>query len=71
MDRGYFDIAVAELQSTHDDLITGSDAEHKFGPMVVERQFALEGFRQISKQLIGPADDAERQSMFVYEYGLG
>ena len=68
--RGYFDIAVGELQSTHDDLITGSDAEHKFSPLVVERQFALAGFQQLSKRLIGPIDDASRQSMFVYEFAL-
>ncbi len=70
VDRGYYDIAVAELQSTHDDLITGSDAEHKFSPLIVERQFALAGFQLLSKQQIGPPDDAERQAMVVYEYAL-
>jgi len=70
VERGYFDIAVGELQSTHDDLITGSDAEHKFSPLIVERQFALAGFRLLSKLAIGPADDASRQSMFVYEFSL-
>lgn len=68
VERGYFDIAVGELQSTHDDLITGSDAEHKFSPLVVEKQFELAGFRMLSKQLIGPSDDAARQSMFVYVF---
>jgi SAM-dependent methyltransferase len=68
VERGYYDIAVAELQSTHDDLITGSDAEHKFSPFIVERQFALAGFDLLTKQMIGPADDPERQSMIVYEY---
>lgn len=66
--RGYFDIAVGELQSTHDDLITGSEAEHKFSPLVVERQFALAGFRMFSKQLVGPPDEPARQSMFVYVF---
>jgi hypothetical protein len=70
VDRGYFDVAVSELQSAHDDLITGSDAEHKFSPRIVEREFALAGFRSLSKRLIGPADLPEHQSMFVYEYGL-
>lgn len=68
---GYFDIAVAELQSAHDDLVTGSDAEHKFSPLIVERQFALAGFRQLSKRSIGPANAPELQSMFIYEYGCG
>jgi SAM-dependent methyltransferase len=70
MNRGYVDVAVGELQSTHDDLITGSDAEHKFSPRIVERQFELAGFRRLSKQLIGPPEHPERQSMFVYEHGL-
>lgn len=69
VERGYFDIAAFELQSTHDDLITGSDAEHKFSPLVVERQFALAGFRMLSKRCIGPLDDPSRQSMFVYAFG--
>lgn len=67
VEGGYFDIAAGELQSTHDDLITGSDAEHKLSPLIVERQFALAGFELLSKRLIGPADDPTRQSMFVYE----
>lgn len=71
VESDFFDVAVTELQSTHDDLITNSDAEHKFSPLVVERQFALAGFRQLSKRLVGPADVPERQSMFVYEFGLG
>jgi hypothetical protein len=70
VERGYFDIAVGELKSTHDDLITGSDAEHKFSPLIVERQLALAGFRLLSKRSIGPADDVARQSMFVYELSL-
>jgi len=70
VEHGYFDVAAAELQSARDDLVTGSDAEHKFGPLIVERQLALAGFAQLSKRLIGPPEDPERQSMFVYEYGL-
>lgn len=68
IERGYFDIAVGELQSTHDDLITGSDAEHKFSPSIVERQLELAGFRLLSKRAIGPVNDASRQSLFVYEF---
>lgn len=66
VDRGYFDIAVDELRATHDDLITGSDAEHKFSPSIVEREFALAGFQLLSKKMLGP-EDPELQSMFVYE----
>jgi SAM-dependent methyltransferase len=68
VDRGYYDIAGNELQSAHDDLITGSDAEHKFSPLIVERQFALAGFELAWKHQIGPADHPEQQSMIVYEY---
>lgn len=67
VERGYFDIAVGELRSAHDDLVTGSDAEHKLSPLIVERQFALAGFELLSKKLIGPADEPAHQSMFVYE----
>lgn len=67
---GYFDIAASELQSARDDLVTGSEAEHKFSPTVVEREFALAGFRQLSKRLIGPADEPEHQSLFVYAFGV-
>ncbi|HWA78519.1 MAG TPA: class I SAM-dependent methyltransferase [Polyangiaceae bacterium] len=66
--RGYFDIASGELQSACDDLVTGSDAEHKFSPLIVERQFVLAGFRLLSKRSLGPANDPERQSLFVYEF---
>lgn len=70
VERGCYGTAIAELQSTHDDLITGSDAEHKFSPLIVERQFALAGFQLLSKRPVGPADDPERQAMVVYEYAL-
>lgn len=70
VERGYFDVAAGELRSASDDLVTGSDAEHKFSPSIVERQFALAGFRQVSKQPIGPRDEPDHQSMFVFEYAL-
>jgi SAM-dependent methyltransferase len=69
VERGYFDIAAGELQSARDDLVTGSEAEHKFSPAIVEREFELACLRRLSKRLIGPLDDATRQSMFVYEFG--
>jgi hypothetical protein len=68
VEKGYFDVAAAELRSACDDFITGSDAEHKFGPAIVERQFALAGFRQLSKRSVGSAEDPTLQSMFIYEY---
>ena len=69
IDRGYFDIAAGELQSARDDLVTGSAAEHKFSPAIVEREFELSRFYRISKRLIGPPDEPTRQGMFVYEFG--
>jgi len=64
--RGYFDIASAELRSASDDLVTGSGAEHKLSPLVVETQLALAGFRQVSRRLIGDGPP-EHQSLVVYE----
>jgi SAM-dependent methyltransferase len=68
VERGYFDVAGGELQSARDDFVTGSAAEHKFSPAIVEREFELAGFRPLTKRLIGPNEHPERQSMFVYEY---
>jgi SAM-dependent methyltransferase len=68
VERGYFDIAAGELKSARDDLVTGSEAEHKFSPTIVEREFELAHFQRLSKNLIGPPDDTTRQSMFVYEF---
>jgi SAM-dependent methyltransferase len=68
VDRGYFDIAAGELQSARDDLVTGSEAEHKFSPAIIEREFALAGFRLLERTLVGPLERPERQSMFVYVF---
>jgi len=70
VERGYYDVASTELRSASDDLVTGSTAEHKFSPLIVEREFALAGFRQLSKRMVGPSNAPLRQSMFVYEYAL-
>jgi hypothetical protein len=67
VERGYFDIAVGELQSARDDLVTGSDAEHKFSPLIVERQLALAGFEVQERHSVGPSDQPELCSMFVFE----
>lgn len=68
VERGYFDIAQSELQSTADDFVTGSAAEHKYSPLIVERQLELAGFERVSCRSIGPDDAPELQSMFVYEF---
>jgi SAM-dependent methyltransferase len=70
VEHGYYGTAIAELKSTHDDLITGSDAEHKFSPLVVEQQFKLAGFKLLAKRPVGPSDHPERQAMVVYEFAL-
>jgi len=71
VERGYFDIAGGELQSAMDDFVTGSKAEHKFSPAIVEREFELARLRRLTKRVIGSPDDATRQGMFVYELGRG
>jgi SAM-dependent methyltransferase len=68
VERGYFDIAAGELQSAADDMITGSDAEHKFSPFIVERQLTLAGFRCLGRHPIGGTTDPEKQAMFVFEF---
>lgn len=68
IERDYIDIAIAELKSAHDDLITGSDDEHKYAPSIFERQAALAGFVLHGKHVVGPADPA-LQSFFIYELG--
>jgi hypothetical protein len=70
VERGHFEVAASELGSARDDLITGSDAEHKFSASIVERQVALAGLRTLTKQIIGMHEPADRQSFFVYELGL-
>lgn len=67
MAGGHYDVAVAELGSTRDDLVTGSPAEHKMSPAIVERELALAGFAVRSRRVIGPADDTALQSFHVFE----
>lgn len=68
IERDFVDVAIAELKSAHDDLVTGSDDEHKYSPALFERQMEHAGFRLASRQVIGPPDDAALQSLVVYEY---
>jgi hypothetical protein len=70
IEKGSFEVAASELGSAKEDLITGSDAEHKFSAAIVEKQIALAGLRPRTKEIIGKEEPAERQSFFVYEIGL-
>lgn len=67
----HIEVAVAELTSARDDLITGCEAEHKLAPSIVERQLQLAGFRIIEKHVFGPVDDVSLQSIIAYEVVTG
>ncbi|MDB4952946.1 MAG: hypothetical protein JWO36_515 [Myxococcales bacterium] len=64
---GHIEVAVAELQSARDDLVTGEEAEHKLAPSIVERQIALAGFHIARKHVLGPPQDPSLHSMITYE----
>jgi SAM-dependent methyltransferase len=68
MERDFVDVAIGELKSTHDDLITGSEDEHKYCPSIFERQMDLAGFIKVSRLFAGPPDDPKLQSFFLYHY---
>jgi hypothetical protein len=70
MERGHVEVAVAELTSARDDLITGCDAEHKLSPYIAERQLELAGFEIMAKHVFGPPDDVSLQSIIAYEIRL-
>jgi 2-polyprenyl-3-methyl-5-hydroxy-6-metoxy-1,4-benzoquinol methylase len=63
----HVEVAIAELQSAHDDLITGEAMEHKLAPSILERQLALAGFRVVHKHVLGPVDDPSLHSIMAYE----
>jgi len=63
----HVEVAIAELQSAHDDLITGEASEHKLAPSVLERQLALGGFSVLRKHVFGPIDDPSLHSIMAYE----
>jgi SAM-dependent methyltransferase len=67
MAHGHIEVAVAELTSARDDLITGCDAEHKLSPFIAERQLELAGFEIVAKHVFGPPDDVSLQSIIAYE----
>jgi len=66
----HVEVAIAELQSAHDDLITGEAAEHKLAPSILERQLALAGFEVQRKHVFGPENDPTLQSVMAYEIGI-
>jgi SAM-dependent methyltransferase len=68
MAGGHYEIAIAELTSTSNDLRTGSQEEHKMSPAIVERELALAGFTARSRRILGPMDDPALQSFHVYEF---
>ncbi|HWB78821.1 MAG TPA: class I SAM-dependent methyltransferase [Nannocystaceae bacterium] len=63
----HIEVAVAELTSARDDLVTGCEAEHKLAPSILERQLQLAGFRVTAKHVFGPTDDPSLQSIIAYE----
>jgi SAM-dependent methyltransferase len=63
----HIEVAIAELQSAHDDLVTGDAGEHKLAPCIVERQVALAGFQVARKHVLGPPDDHLLHSIIAYE----
>jgi SAM-dependent methyltransferase len=70
MRGNHIEVAIAELQSAHDDLITGETAEHKLAPSIVERQLALAGFEVREKHVFGPAGDPSLHSIIAYEIAI-
>lgn len=68
MAGGHYEVAIAELASTREDLVTGSPAEHKMSPAIVERELVLAGFALRSRRILGPADDPTLHSFHVYEF---
>jgi hypothetical protein len=70
MARDHVDVAVYELRAAHDDLITGSSEEHKLAAAIVERDLALRGFRQLTRQAFGPANEPEHLSFVIYELAV-
>lgn len=67
MEGGHVEVAVAELTSARDDLITGCDTEHKLSPFIAERQLELAGFEIMAKHVFGPPADVSLQSIIAYE----
>jgi protein-L-isoaspartate O-methyltransferase len=67
MAGGHYTVAIAELGSARDDLVSGSPAEHKMSPVIVEREVVLAGLEVRSRRVFGAVDDPSLQSFHVYE----
>lgn len=67
IERDNWLVALAELQICIDDLTTAFEEEHKLSPLIVERELEVNGFRLLSKHVIGDRPP-ELQSFFIYEY---
>lgn len=67
MERNCIEVAIDELRATYNDLMTGSNDEHKMSPLITEQQFKLSGWRQLSKKCLGPVDVPQLQSFVIYE----
>ncbi|ATB34147.1 class I SAM-dependent methyltransferase [Melittangium boletus] len=67
MERDHVDVALYELRATHDDLITSSSDEQKLSPLIVEKDLALHGYRQVARHCMAPQLDKSLQSFFIYE----
>ncbi|MEU6476630.1 class I SAM-dependent methyltransferase [Streptomyces sp. NPDC047017] len=70
IERDYWQVAIAEMQITKDDMVTSFEEEHKLSPLIVEHELAVNGFEQAAKHVIGDRP-AELQSFFVYEFVPG
>nr|VFJ62534.1 MAG: Methyltransferase domain-containing protein [Candidatus Kentron sp. DK] len=70
MERDCLDVAVFELRAARDDLKTDSADEFKLSPLTVEKEVELKGFKKRACHATAPDEPTERQSFFVYEYGL-
>ncbi len=66
----HVEVAIAELKSAHDDLITGEEMEHKLAPSILERQLALSGFSVLRKHVFGPENDPSLHSIMAYELSI-
>lgn len=67
MERNCVEVAIDELRATYNDLMTGSNNEHKMSPLIAEQQLKLAGWRQLSKKCFGPVDAPQLQSFVIYE----
>jgi cyclopropane fatty-acyl-phospholipid synthase-like methyltransferase len=65
-------VVMAEIQICLDDLTTDFEEEHKLSPLIVERELQLNGFRLLSKHVIGEGERPKAlQSFFIYAYAPG